>query len=58
MPCLLISAVPYKMYTVLTKRRLVRHAGQGGSVVPLIEGAITNDERFRAHHCAVGLKWG
>ena len=24
--------------------------------MPLIEGAITNDERFRAHHCAVGLK--
>ncbi|MBY5356722.1 transposase family protein [Rhizobium leguminosarum] len=46
----LITAVPYKIHTVLTDNGIqFTTPGAGGSAVPLIKEAIANGEIFRAH---------
>ncbi|MBN9066611.1 MAG: IS481 family transposase, partial [Rhizobiales bacterium] len=46
----LITAVPYKIHTVLTDNGIqFTTPGAGGSAVPLIKEAIANGERFWAH---------
>lgn len=46
----LISAVPYKIHTVLTDNGIqFTTPGAGGSAVPLIKEAVANGETFWAH---------